>query len=259
MQIELDSRKTVEQNAADYYENSKKFKKKLEGLKKAISETEKLLKKAELKEAEKKAVKKITLKKEWFERFHWMIINGYLVIGGRDAKTNEFLVKKHMEKEDLFFHADVHGASVIIAKKGQELDESELELVAQFAGCFTSAWKAGRGTINVYSVLPEQVKTAAKSGEYLAKGSFVITGERKYYKNVELKLGIAFEEDKLLIKPVELIKGKKVVIKPDIKKSKGESSKLVLKKLKEIYPDKSIDVNWVQDLLPNGGSRITQS
>lgn len=251
MQIEIDSRKTVEQNASDYYENSKKFKKKLEGLETAIFETEKLLKKAELEESEKKAIKKLSRKKEWFERFHWFYLEDHLVIGARDAKTNDLLFQKYMDKEDIFMHADIHGGSVIIVKQGQELSKKKLEYAAIFAGCFSKAWNSGKGTINVSAVNADQVKKASKTG------SFFLTGERTYFKNVELKLGITFENDKLVIKPVDLIKGEKIIIKPDTRKDKGESTKLVLKKLKELFPDKDFDINWVQELLPNGGSRVS--
>ena len=257
MKIEIDPKKSVEQNAADYYNKGKKYKKKLEGLKKAVEDTEKLITKAELEESEKKVRKKVSRKKEWFERFHWLKVKNSLVIGGRDAKSNELLVKRHMEKEDLFFHADVHGATAIIAKKGQELSEEDLEKIAVFAGCFSNAWKAGRGTVDVYCVKPDQVTTAAKSGEYLSKGSFVIEGERKYFKNVVLKLEITFEEGKLAVKPFGMIKGKKIILKPDSRKTKGETSKTVFKKLKELFPDEQFNIDWVQELLPNGGSRVS--
>ncbi len=38
------------------------------------------------------------------------------MLGGRDASQNEELVKKYMGGQDLFVHADVHGASVVIVK-----------------------------------------------------------------------------------------------------------------------------------------------
>jgi predicted ribosome quality control (RQC) complex YloA/Tae2 family protein len=254
--VELDPAKTVDGNAAEYYEKSKKLKRKMEGILTAVAETEKLIAKEELSESEKIISKKFSREKEWFESYHWLNIDGHLCIGGRDVKTNEILVKKHMDSKDLFFHSDVHGASVVIAKNGQELNDEALEKIALFSGCFSSAWKAGRGTVDVYCVKPEQVKTAAKSGEYLAKGSFVIAGERKYFKNLELQLGMTYEDDKLKIMPLELIKGRKIMLKPDAKKSKGETSKLAFKKLKELFPEGNFDVNWVQELLPNGGSRV---
>jgi len=53
----------------------------------------------------------------WFEKFLWFITSeNYLVIGGRDAHQNEMLVKKYMDKGDMFFHCELHGAAVCILK-----------------------------------------------------------------------------------------------------------------------------------------------
>jgi predicted ribosome quality control (RQC) complex YloA/Tae2 family protein len=53
----------------------------------------------------------------WFEKFHWFVTSeNFLVIGGKDAHQNELIVKKYMDKGDLFMHCELHGASVIILK-----------------------------------------------------------------------------------------------------------------------------------------------
>ena len=38
-----------------------------------------------------------------------------LVLGGRDATTNDILIKKHMEKEDLVFHTTDPGSPFFIS------------------------------------------------------------------------------------------------------------------------------------------------
>ncbi len=257
IEIELDPKLSVQDNATVYYDKAKKLKRKLKGIEEAIKKTEELIAKEEKKQEEQRGLeKKIERKKEWFESFHWMKLGNFLVIGGRDAKSNTRLVKNYFEEEDLFFHADVTGASVVIAKKGKQMKEEELEKVAQFAASFSRAWKAGRGAVDVYAVEKSQVKTAAKAGEYLAAGSFVIEGKRRWFRNTVLELKIGFnEEGKLMIAPPSVLR-KGVAIKPDLKSTKGNSAKLIFKKLKEIYPDKLFDVNWVQELLPNGGSKV---
>ncbi len=258
MEVELDPKLSVQENAAVYYNKAKKLKKKLKGIEEAIEETKRLIQQEEEKQEQEKLEKKIERKKEWFESFHWMKLSDFLVIGGRDAKSNTRLVKNYFEVEDLFFHADVTGASVVIAKNGKQMNEEELKQVAQFAASFSRAWKAGRGAVDVYAVEKNQVKTAAKSGEYLAAGSFVIEGRRKWFRNVILELKIGFnEEGKLMIAPPSVLK-EGVVIKPDLKSTKGNSAKIIFKRLKELYPEKQFDVNWVQELLPNGGSKIVK-
>ena len=260
VEIELDPKLSVQNNATVYYDKAKKLKKKLKGIEEAIKKTQELIEKEKKKqEHEKKPEKKIERKKEWFESFHWMKLGSFLVIGGRDAKTNTRLVKNYLEDEDLFFHADVTGASVVIAKKGKQMKEDDLKKVAQFSASFSRAWKAGRGAVDVYAVEKNQVKTAAKSGEYLSAGSFVIEGKRKWFRNTVLELKIGFnEEEKLMIAPPQVLK-KGVTIKPDLKATKGNSAKIIYKKLKEIFPNKQFDINWVQELLPNGGSKITKN
>jgi predicted ribosome quality control (RQC) complex YloA/Tae2 family protein len=260
MQVEIDTRKSLNENAATHYERSKKAKSKMTGLLKAIADTKRLISLEERKETDafEDAVlkKKLVREKDWYEKFHWLKTSGvFLAIGGRDAKSNEMVVHKHLESKDLFFHADVHGAPAIVLKDGQKADEKDLEETAIFSVCYSRAWAAGKPA-DTYCVKPEQVKTAAKSGEYLSKGAFVITGERHWFKNITLKLFLGLSEGKLHSSVVQ--KPKFITIVPDTKLTKGESSKTIFRKLKELYPEAEFDVTWVQELLPNGGSRIVQ-
>lgn len=47
-------------------------------------------------------------------------IQKYLVISGRDAQQNELIVKRYLRKNDIYVHADLHGASscVVLNPKG---------------------------------------------------------------------------------------------------------------------------------------------
>jgi hypothetical protein len=161
----------------------------------------------------------------------------------------------------LYFHADIAGAPSVVLKNGQNAPKEDLEEAARFAASFSSAWKSELGAVDVFCVKPEQVHTAAKSGEYLAKGSFVITGEKTYFKKVPLGLAITHIAGKLLIAPVETIRKRSnqyLVLKP-ARESKGESAKKVLHLLKAMFPGTQIDLDWVQQLLPNGGSKPIKS
>jgi predicted ribosome quality control (RQC) complex YloA/Tae2 family protein len=56
-------------------------------------------------------------KPHWFEKFHWFVTSeNYLVVSGRDAQQNELLVKRYLRKDDLYVHADLHGASTTIIR-----------------------------------------------------------------------------------------------------------------------------------------------
>ncbi|OPY35378.1 MAG: hypothetical protein A4E35_02441 [Methanoregula sp. PtaU1.Bin051] len=172
----------VEQNAGRYYEEIKKFKRKKEGALAAMAKT--VVRK-------KPARREITaLKKQWYHRFRWFVTSdGVVVLGGRDASQNEELVKKYMAGGDTFVHADVHGASVVLVKgKTEKMDE-----VARFAASYSGAWKSGHFSADVYSARPDQVSKTAEHGEFVAKGSFIVRGERTYYWNVPLSVAIGLQ------------------------------------------------------------------
>src|SRR3989344_3208358 len=110
MEVEIDLHKSVEENAGMYFDQAKKYKKKLEGARKALLESRKKLADLEKQEEkfqaeEVKKLSKVERKKEWYEKFHWFVSSeGYLCIGGKDATSNEVIIKKHMEKDDVVFH-----------------------------------------------------------------------------------------------------------------------------------------------------------
>ncbi len=144
------------------------------------------------------ALKAKTRKVAWFERFRWTITsNGLLAIGGRDASQNESLVRKYLEDRDLFLHADIHGGSIVILKiRGVEPSREDLEDAAILAACYSKAWKAGFGSIDVYWVYGNQVSKSAPPGEYLRTGAFMVYGERNYIRNVKLQLALGITVDK---------------------------------------------------------------
>jgi hypothetical protein len=90
----------------------------------------------------------------------------------------------------MFVHADIHGASVIIVK-GQTAHWDE---VARFAAAFSGAWRSGFATADVYAARPDQVSKTAESGEYLSRGSFVVRGERQWFKDVALEVAIGLQK-----------------------------------------------------------------
>jgi hypothetical protein len=53
----------------------------------------------------------------WFEKFCWFVTSdNLLVVSGRDAQQNELLVKRYLRKDDLYVHADLHGAATTIVR-----------------------------------------------------------------------------------------------------------------------------------------------
>lgn len=254
MEVEIDPRKSVHENAAVYYEKSKKIKEKLKRLKEQIEITKKLVESEENKAPKILEKKAEPRQKEWYEKFHWVFLGERLVLGGRDAKSNEVVVKKHMGPNDLYFHADIHGASSVILKDGQKATEEEKTFAAQFAACFSSAWKSGTEVCDVICVKPNQVKTAARSGEYLQKGSFVLEGKREMYRKLPLELGLVIKNNRLFFVP----RGEaEIAVKPNPRETKGESAKKILFFLKKKFPEAQITIDDVLQILPNGGSTLS--
>ncbi|MDD3985980.1 MAG: ribosome rescue protein RqcH, partial [Methanobacterium sp.] len=185
--VNIDTSLSIPENAEIYYNKGKKAKKKIKGVNIAIAKTEEEITKVKNKreiEMEKVLVPQKRVKKalKWYEKLTWFLTSdGLLVIGGRDATTNEMVVKKHMENRDIYFHSDIHGAASIILKAGKdEIPESSINQTAGFAACFSSAWAKGLGSADVYWVHPEQVSKTPQTGEFVTKGAFIIRGSRNY-------------------------------------------------------------------------------
>ena len=248
---------TVEQNAGHYYDQIKKFKKKKEGALLAMKTVK----------PKKRVVRHeiVPMKKLWYHRFRWFVTSdGVVVLGGRDAGQNEELVKKYMTGGDLFVHADVHGASVVIVKgKTEKMDE-----VAQFAASYSGAWRSGHFSADVYSARPNQVSKTPQSGEFVARGSFIVRGERTYYRGVPLAAGIG-----LVLEPhAAVIGGPPGVIRSRTKAfaelvpgqfEPNDVAKKVLRQLREkISPDDEkllkgvLNTEAVAAFVPPGGSDI---
>ena len=148
------------------------------------------LKNKSLKEKESVSFSEIR-KKNWYERYRWFFTSdGNLAIGGRDASSNSSMIRKHLEKNDAVFHADIFGSPFFILKDGAGALPNSLNEVAHATVCFSRAWRESMYGLSAYWVGPEQVKRAAPSGQYLPKGSFTIDGQRNFVKISTLKLGV---------------------------------------------------------------------
>ena len=219
--LELDA--SVHQNAQRYFEAARKQKNKTSGAVLALEETELQLKRARKKEDKQRASGKLNRlkrsKRMWFEQHRWaMIPGGHLLIGGKDAKGNDTVVKKHLSGDDMYLHADLHGAPscslraatgfaleqrrpshlpvdipayrLVDKLEASSLNETKLNDAAMMALAWSRAWNSGGSYGTVYSVKPAQVSKSAQTGEFVGKGAFVIRGQRTWYKDLDLRLGI---------------------------------------------------------------------
>ncbi|UCE43491.1 MAG: NFACT family protein [Candidatus Bathyarchaeota archaeon] len=192
----LNLRHSIQENAAHYYTRAKRAEKKFKGAEKAIEETKRKMKQLreqqieQPREEQRRAPKK--RKKAWYEKFRWFHSSeGYLVIAGRDATTNEIIIKRHTDPHDIVFHADIHGAPFVLIKtEGKKPSEQTMKESAQLAASYSKAWRDLLSSVSVYWISPEQVNKTPSTGQYLKKGAFSISGPKNYVRNVPLRIAI---------------------------------------------------------------------
>ncbi len=112
----------------------------------------------------------------WFEKFYWFISSeNYLVLAGRDATQNDMLYKRYLKKNDIYVHADIHGAASCVIKNptGEPIPPVTLQEAGQMSVCRSSAWDSKIVT-SAWWVYSHQVSKTAPAGEYLVAGGFMI-------------------------------------------------------------------------------------
>ena len=225
VRVELYVDETVHQNAQRHFMVARTQKDKAKGAATALEDTERKKRKEEKQRAKDEAAGRVgrvkRSKRLWFERHRWtMLSDGRLMVGGRDARGNDTIVKKHLGREDIYVHADLHGApscSIRVAEGFQSdpapnptlpkhvpslrltqspdfgsPNEMILEEAAQMAVCWSRAWGGGGGAATAYHVGSNQVSKTAETGESLGRGAFVIRGQRNWHRNMptEISLGV---------------------------------------------------------------------
>ncbi len=257
--ITLDYEKDVTANAQALYDRRKEALTKAQRVEEAIATT-----RAEMEAARAKAVKvakrpraKAT-KAMWFEAYRWTISSqGPLILGGRDARTNDQLVKKHLKEGDRYAHADVHGAPSTVIKDGAKASDVTLREACEFALAYSKAWSAGLSSGSAYWVLPEQVSKQAESGEFLPRGAFVIRGKRNYFHDLLVRIAIGEVEveghRKIMGGPVGAVAARSpryVVLIPG-----KEDRETVAKKFASAF---AVPIEEISRAMPAGGVKIIE-
>jgi len=274
--FQLDLRRSVQESAARYYERAKKAGRKIVGAERAIKETLSRIKetKIELTKRVEEAVKPLRKrpKRMWYEKFRWFYSSdGFLVIGGKDASTNEVLIRRYMEPKDVVFHADIPGAPFVVVKsKGKPIPENTLREAAQLAASYSRAWREMLSTMNVYWVTPNQVSMHPPSGEYLPRGSFMIYGHRNYIRKVpvEVAIGVRREEDgwRVIGGPTTAIarRAEAYVRLVPGREPSGRLAKEIRLRLTKLLPDYADEIARIpleefQRFIPSGRGEIAES
>lgn len=256
--VELFLNKSVEENAAIYYDEAKKAKEKKEKTEKVMKEkVEEKIEKEIIKKKEVNLKKTKRKRKRWFEKFRWFISSdGFLIVLGKDAKSNEDLIKKYAKPgEDIVLHAEVKGGAFAVVKaridgryKPRDITPVAVKEAGQMAACYSKAWQLGLGSVKVYWVKPEQLTKHAPAGEYLEKGAFRVEGEKNYLKKLSLRLTIGVKDAKVIAGPVEAVAKRTryfVTIQPGNTPAHKLAKQIKQKLLEKCMPE---DKEWIRTI-----------
>lgn len=183
--VEIDFSISLFSNIDRYHEKRKKV---LDKARKTLIAVDNI----KIKSKKKEEKKKLTRPVYWFEKFNFCFsTDSKLIFGGKNAQQNEILVKKHLDDQDLYFHTQAPGGSSVVLKTPTDIAIEEAGLVAL---CMSQCWETN--VISpVWYVKGEQVSKTPPTGQFLAKGSFLIKGNKttlNVYK-LEYGLGLLFK------------------------------------------------------------------
>jgi len=264
--VSLHLARRPQDEADNYFRAGKKAKEKMVGLRKAIEELSARLGTIESKK--ERAEVSLEFKKRrvraWYEKFRWFHSSeGFLVLAGRDATTNELLIKKHTAPSDIVLHADTHGAPFAVIKSdSRAVTDSTILEAAQLAVSSSSLWKQEVASGDAFWVSPEQVSKKAPSGQYLTKGAFMVTGKRNYVKGLKLRLAVGAQINE---EGVQIVGGPPSAVRTHSAAyvevvpgatARHDLAKRIAAELSRRLKLKPLDPNRVLEFLPPGPSEI---
>jgi len=250
--ILIDKKKSLEANASSYFDKSKEMDRKAERTREVIASKP-------VSKPKKKIIKNKNV--EWFERFRWFITtDGEVAVAGKDARSNEQVVKKYLKTNDRYAHADIHGAPSVVVKNVNGVQPSEQSMLeaCNFSLSYSKAWGARVSGGHSFWVDNDKVSKTPNTGEFLAKGAFIIRGKRNWNRNLELNVAIGLisydGNPKFMggpISSIEKLADKYVIFRPGF-----TERKIVIRKLSEAFSAESTDI---ERLLPSGGFDLVKT
>lgn len=250
----------VEENASWHYDEAARLEAKAERAEEHLQDSLEERRAVEAEEVEVEPLeRRETERKFWFEDYRWCRAStGNMMVGGRDAGSNDRVVKKYLESKDRYAHAEISGApSVVVKGEDGVPPEEALEEAVQFSVAYSKAWQQGMASAEGYWVLPEQVSKTPESGEYLPTGAFVIRGTRNHMTvPVEAAVGEVTVEEvpKIMGGPRRSVAAHAetyVLLEPG-----RRSANEVAGELADAF---GVDVEAVQKALPPGPCRIAET
>ncbi len=246
-ELEFEAALPAESNASRLFDAAKRLERKAQRARELA---------AVPRQRKRKAVKPAA-PQEWFERYRWFIASsGEITVAGRDATSNDRIVKRHLKAGDRYAHADIHGAPSVVVKHGTEPPSAAaMEEACRFGLACSRAWAASVASGHAYWVESDQVSKTAPAGEFLPKGAFMVRGRRKWHRNLAVELALGeIERDgapKLMAGPSAAVRAharRWVVLKPGFTERKA-----LVAQLASAFGQPR---ETVEKLLPGGGYEI---
>jgi predicted ribosome quality control (RQC) complex YloA/Tae2 family protein len=245
------------------YEESKRLALKLDGVQQALEATEGEIARGD------RAVPPVASSRpaaaerretRWFEKFRWFVSSdGALVLGGKDATSNDLLVRRHLKDGDVYVHADLHGAASVVVKRtsaATPVPETTLREAAQWAVAFSKAWRAGLASATAFWATPDQVSKGAGAGEFVPRGAWVVRGTKHFVPDVPLELAVGtilYEREEFLsVAPPPAVRARGTV---RLLLSPGEERDRAAREV-EIATELGVTRSRLQGLLPAGGLSV---
>lgn len=199
MTVTLRTGQTPRESAQATFEEAKRIQSKLVGAQNALADTERRRDAPiappprRIDSAAERSVGRSRTR--WFESYRWFVSSeGALVVAGRDAASNDVVVKRHLKAGDIYVHADVHGAASVVVKHpspgAPPLSESTYAEAGQWAVAFSKAWRAGLAFASAFWVAHDQVSKSGASGEFVARGAWVVHGSKHLLRDLPTELAL---------------------------------------------------------------------
>jgi len=187
-EVQLDITKSAAANASVLFSRSKELRLRVGEL---TAEAESTRVEQKVKEVELKRVSKVA----WYEKFRWAVLSSSRkLLLGKDAITNELLVKRYADENAQVFHSDFTGSPFAIAWPLGEMTDDEIKEAAGITASYTSkAWEMGFSSLDVYWVRASQLSKSPPSGTYLARGAFLVSGEKSFIRGASLGIALGAE------------------------------------------------------------------
>ncbi len=188
--------------------------------------------------------------KKNYRKYRWFFTSsGKLVIGGKSAEQNDFLLSllKETEKDFVVMHTTEPGSPFsILPEEISKLSNSDIEECAIFTGCFSRAWKAGKSKASVDVFRLSQLH----KNRNMKQGTWGVFGGVKTL-SVPLQLVLTTQKEVLRAVPEKTSKSKFIV-----KLRPGNINKDNVQAKLELELNKVFSHEELLSALPAGGFKI---